>query len=101
MFPDAYDGSWPDHGLLLEMASGAVTRENVLIVENEQGVPVGTLHLNGFHRPEPALGWYVAPAHRHQEIATRAVEVAMKHLFQNHCETLGAHITPGTTHPAA
>lgn len=94
MFPDAYDGSWPDHGLLLEMASGAVTRENVLVVENEQGVPVGTLHLNGFHRQEPALGWYVAPDHRRQGIATRAVEAAMRHLFVGHCETLAAYMDP-------
>lgn len=94
MFPNAYDGSWPDLGLLLEMASGAVTRGNVLIVENEHGVPVGTMHLNGFHRQEPALGWYVAPDHRRQGIATRAVEVAMKHLLLNHCDTLGAYIDP-------
>lgn len=94
MFPDACDGSWPDHGLLLQLASGAVTWENVLLVENEHGVPVGTVHLNGFHRGEPSLGWYVAPDRRRQCIATRAVEVATRHLFVDHCETLGAYMDP-------
>lgn len=76
------------------MASGAVTWENVLLVENEHGVAIGTVHLNGFHRGEPSLGWYVAPDHRRQGIATRAVEVAMRHLFVDHCETLGAYMDP-------
>ncbi|MGU3404574.1 GNAT family N-acetyltransferase [Methylobacterium brachiatum] len=94
MFPDAFDGSWPDPLLLLEMASGALNRENVLVVENEHGELVGTVHLNGFDRGTPALGWYVAPDHRRQGIATRAVAAAMRHLFVDHCDDLEAYMDP-------
>jgi RimJ/RimL family protein N-acetyltransferase len=94
MFPSAYDGSWPAEDLLLEMASNAVVRENVLLVESESGDLLGTIYLNGFHRGEPALGWYVAPGHRRRGVATRAVEAAMGHLFVDRCETLAAYLDP-------
>lgn len=94
MYPDAYDGSWPAEDLLLEMALRAVARECVLVVENEDGDLLGTVHLNGFHRGEPALGWYVAPERRRQGVATRAVEAAMGRLFADRCETLAAYLDP-------
>ncbi len=94
MFPAAYDGSWPAEDLLLEMASRAVSREHILIVENEEGSLLGTVHLNGFDRGEPALGWYVAHEHRRQGVATRAVEAVMEQLFSGTCETLAAYVDP-------
>lgn len=84
LFPNRYDGTSPKLDDVAALARGVIGSGSALLIRDQRGTLLGTVHLSGLWRETAEVGWYVAPEFRRRGIATEAVRAVVLHLLENH-----------------